>query len=182
MVTDTATAASLADGDAETPRQKGRTDMLRRLVLVRPGTAHLRFPCGTDAERKLTNEGASLLNRWYPRWFGTLASPDEPVTIWASFTVRARQTAEIICDALNLPPDFVQLSQPLTALDWERSLRKLKLQDGIAVAVGSGLVVDKMASVETGAPRTLSPGEALCLDMSDGRPYRHTVLWDVCPH
>ncbi len=75
--------------------------MIKSLILVRHAKAETRSPEIEDHERQLTSAGIRSAKAAIPRTFTLVERPDEH-HIWSSPAVRARQTAEIVADAMGL--------------------------------------------------------------------------------
>ena len=91
--------------------------MIRKLILIRHGDAESRRLGESDAERRLTKRGLKAVQEAYPELLAPLADDVDDLQVWSSEAVRARQTAEVACDALGIPHDAIEFHRSLYAQD-----------------------------------------------------------------
>jgi phosphohistidine phosphatase len=76
-----------------------------RIHLLRHGIAEDRAATGNDHDRALTEEGWRRLRKAIRTWRALVPRPDQ---VWVSPLLRAQQTAEVLCAALDAPAARVE--------------------------------------------------------------------------
>jgi phosphohistidine phosphatase len=151
--------------------------MIRKLVLVRHGEAGPRRLGATDAQRELTKRGRLALEEAYPRVFAPLVRESDDIQVWSSEATRARQTAEVVCAALGLAPEAIELHRTLYSQDEDTFFGELSVMEGIVVAVGHIPFMDNVASDLAHRSLSFSPGAVACFDVPDRGVYRSKLAW-----
>ncbi len=151
--------------------------MIRRLVLIRHGDAENRRLGGTDAERKLTTYGLKALREAYPEMLAPLASDLDDLQVWSSEAVRARQTAEVACDALGIPHDAIEFHTSLYAQDYDLFYGELSAAEGVVMAVGHIPFMEEACADLTHTPTPFYKGSVACIDVPDAGLGKATLTW-----
>jgi phosphohistidine phosphatase len=151
--------------------------MIRKLVLIRHGDAENRRLGESDAERKLTAQGLLALKAAYPEILAPLADDLDDLQVWSSEAVRARQTAEIACDALGIPHDAIEFHKSLYAQDWDFFYGELEAAEGVVLAVGHIPFMEEVGSELSRQPLTFSKGAVACLDVQGGNLSKAKLMW-----
>ena len=151
--------------------------MIRKLVLVRHGDAENRRLGESDAERRLTKRGVAALKEAYPATFASLADDFDDLQIWSSEAVRARQTAEVVCDSLGIPHDAIEPHMSLYAQDGDFFYGELEAAEGVVVAVGHIPFMEEVASELARKPLSFSKGAVACFDTTSGNLAKAELLW-----
>lgn len=150
--------------------------MIRKLVLIRHGDAEFRRAGETDAQRKLTKQGLKALQQAYPAMLAPLAQ-ERDVQVWSSEADRARQTAEVACDALGVPRKDIEFHLSLYAQDWDLFYGELYAADGVVVAVGHIPFMEEVASDLAHHMIGFPKGSIACFDVPDGDLRHATLEW-----
>ena len=153
--------------------------MIRKLVLVRHGDAENRRLGESDAERRLTKRGVAALKEAYPATFASLADDLDDLQIWSSEAVRARQTAEVVCDSLGIPHDAIEPHMSLYAQDWDFFYGELEAAEGVVVAVGHIPFMHRILWKLTGEDAPFSKGSVASVVFENGDIDKATLEWFV---
>ena len=151
--------------------------MVRKLILIRHGDAENRRLGQSDAERRLTLHGLKALQKAYPSILASLKDDLDDLQVWSSEAVRARQTAEVACDALGIPHDAIEYHQSLYAQDDDFFYGELFAAEGVVVAVGHIPFMEDVASDLAGRMMSFSKGSVACFEVPDGRLSKAQLLW-----
>lgn len=151
--------------------------MIRKLVLIRHGDAENRRLGESDAERKLTKRGLKVLQEGYPQMLASLKDDLADIQVWSSEAVRARQTAEVACDALGIDRDQIEYHRSLYAQDYDFFYGELEAADGVIVAVGHIPFMEEVASDFAHRMMSFPKGSVACFDVPDGRLSKAELLW-----
>lgn len=151
--------------------------MIRKLVLIRHGDAEYRRLGESDADRRLTKSGLKALQEAYPRMLAPLAADVDDLQVWSSEAVRARQTAEVACDALGIPHDAIEFHKSLYAQDYDFFYGELEAADGVVVAVGHIPFMEEVAADLAKHMMSFSKGSVACLDVPDGKLGKASIAW-----
>jgi phosphohistidine phosphatase len=156
------------------------------LYIVRHGIAIDRDDpdCPPEAERYLTSKGIDK-TREAARGFSKMdAKPD---AVFSSPYFRAVQTAEIFCDALNIPAGKIKKTDalkpeapPKLFLD---ELSKLKVEE--AICFGHAPHVDELIAHVTRAPRAfteMKKAGAACVEIKSFGPAEGSLIWLATAH
>lgn len=150
--------------------------MIRKLVLIRHGDAENRRLGETDAERRLTARGLKALQEAYPAILEPLKDDLADIQVWSSEAVRARQTAEVACDALGIPHDAIEFHKSLYAQDYDLFYGELCAAEGVVVAVGHIPFMEEVASDFAKRMMSFTKGSVACFDVS-GSLAKAQLLW-----
>ena len=153
--------------------------MIRKLILIRHGDAANRRLGQSDAERPLTQKGLEALRATYPTALAPLAENLDDLQIWPSEAVRARQTAEVVCDALELPHDCIEFHKSLYAQDYDFFYGELSAATGVVVAVGHIPFMEEVAEDLTRSFLSFSKGSIACLDVPKAGLRKAELSWFV---
>jgi len=159
--------------------------MATRLYIIRHALAGQHgdpnFP--DDSQRPLTNEGRKQFKRLMKKLVKRGLAPTHVAT---SPYVRCRQTAELICDRLDVEPTLVDLPalEPGSKLDdvisWTREQKATEL-----AWVGHAPDVDEMAAALIGGPRaqiTFAKGAVAAIEFAgDVKLGEGQLIWLVTP-
>ncbi|MDI9590338.1 MAG: histidine phosphatase family protein [Acidobacteriota bacterium] len=151
--------------------------MIRKLVLIRHGDAEGRRLGETDFQRRLTPSGLRALKEAYPSMLIPLADDLDELQVWSSEAVRARQTAEVACDALGVASEAIEFHQSLYAQDYDGFFGELAVAEGVVVAVGHIPFMEELCSDLAGRAMAFPKGSVACFDMPGGVTGRATLLW-----
>ena len=151
--------------------------MIRKLVLVRHGDAENRKLGESDADRKLTARGLEELKKAYPAMLLPLANDAADVQVWSSEAVRARQTAEVVCDVLGIAPESIDFHRSLYAQDYDQFYGELSVADGVVVAVGHIPFMEEVAADLAHTFHSFGKGSMACFDVPDGRLSKAKLAW-----
>jgi phosphohistidine phosphatase len=151
--------------------------MIRKLVLIRHGDADSRRLGETDAQRPLTPRGKVALQKSYPALLAPLAGDLPDLHVWSSEALRARQTAEIACAALGVPPEQIELHRSLYAQDDGQFYGELSVAEGVVVAVGHIPFMEDVASELARVPMSFPKGSVACFDVPEGELRRASLAW-----
>ena len=151
--------------------------MIRKLVLIRHGDAESRRLGESDAERRLTKRGLKALQDAYPTTLASLKEDLDDLQVWSSEAVRARQTAEVACDALGLPHDAIEFHRSLYAQDYDFFYGELEAAEGVVVAVGHIPFMEEVAGDFAKRMMSFTKGAVACFDVPDGRMSKAKLLW-----
>ena len=152
--------------------------MIRKLVLIRHGDAENRRLGETDAERRLTNRGLKALQEAYPELLAPLSEDLDDLQVWSSEAVRARQTAEVACDALGIPHDAIEFHRSLYAQDYDFFYGELEAAEGCVVAVGHIPFMEEVAGDLAHRMMSFGKGSIACFEVP-GRLSRAKLLWSA---
>ncbi len=150
--------------------------MIRKLVLIRHGDAENRRLGETDAERRLTARGLKALQEDYPAILEPLKDDLADIQVWSSEAVRARQTAEVACDALGIPHDAIEFHKSLYAQDYDFFYGELCAAEGVVVAVGHIPFMEEVASDFAKRMMSFTKGSVACFDVP-GSLAKAQLLW-----
>lgn len=151
--------------------------MIRKLILIRHGDPQPRRLGETDAERPLTARGLKALQRDYPELLAPLKEDLEELQVWSSEAVRARQTAEVVCDALGVDADDIDYHVSLYAQDYDFFYGELMAAEGVVVAVGHIPFMEEVTCDLVGQLISFSPGSVACLTIPDAGLERSELEW-----
>lgn len=151
--------------------------MIRKLVLIRHGDAENRRLGETDAQRKLTKRGLRALQEAYPTVFESLVPEVDDIQIWSSEAVRARQTAEVVCDALGISRDAIEFHQSLYAQDYDFFYGELCAAEGIVVAVGHIPFMEEVAGDLNRQMMSFYKGSVACFEVPEDDLSSARLLW-----
>lgn len=151
--------------------------MIRKLVLIRHGDADSRRLGETDAQRRLTPCGRKALQSAYPQMLAPLAGDLDELRLWSSEALRARQTAEVVCDALGLAHDAIEFRQSLYAQDYDLFFEELSAAEGVVVAVGHIPFMEDVASDLARMPLSFPKGSVACFDVGEEGLGRANLAW-----
>lgn len=151
--------------------------MIRKLVLIRHGDAEVRRLGESDAQRRLTKRGLQALQEGYPALLAPLANDLADMQVWSSEAVRARQTAEVACDALGIPHDAIEFHQSLYAQDYDFFFGELEAAEGVVLAVGHIPFMEEVASELAKRMMSFPKGSIACFDVPDGRLSKASLAW-----
>ncbi|MBR3234820.1 MAG: histidine phosphatase family protein [Atopobiaceae bacterium] len=151
--------------------------MIRKLVLIRHGDAENRRLGESDAQRKLTKRGLAALQKAYPTMLASLAEDTDDLQVWSSEAVRARQTAEVACDALGIPHEDIDFHQSLYAQDYDRFYDELLCAEGVIVAVGHIPFMEEVASDLAHRMMSFPKGSVACFDVPEEGLTKATLAW-----
>lgn len=151
--------------------------MVSKLILIRHGDAENRRLGQSDAERRLTPHGLKALRDFYPTILASLKDDLDDLRVWSSEAVRARQTAEVACDALGIPHDAIEYHQSLYAQDDDFFYGELFAAEGVVVAVGHIPFMEDVASELAGRMMSFPKGSVACFEVPDGRLSKAQLLW-----
>lgn len=131
------------------------------LFIIRHGKAERTSPSGMDRDRALKDRGmrqAAHLGQWLSE------SEHGPDRILASDFTRARQTAELINEALELPLEFVRELQ--TGYGASAALEAIGEAGGSPAVVGHNPQLSELAGIlirGVGSDMGLRTGECVCV-------------------
>ena len=151
--------------------------MIRKLVLIRHGDAEYRRLGETDAQRRLTKEGLKALQREYPALLSPLAGNLDDLQVWSSEAVRARQTAEVACDALGIEPEAIEFHKSLYAQDYDMFYAELEAAEGTVVAVGHIPFMEEVSGDLTGTFISFPKGSIACFEVRGNDLRKAQLLW-----
>ena len=153
--------------------------MIRKLVLIRHGDAADRRLGETDAERTLTPEGLAALKKAYPDALAALADDHDDLQIWSSDAVRARQTAEVACEALGISAESIEFHRSLYAQDYDFFYGELMAADGVVVAVGHIPFMEEVTFDLSRLSIPFAKGSEACFEVPETGLERAELLWFV---
>ena len=151
--------------------------MIRKLVLIRHGDAENRRLGQSDAERTLTAKGLAALQDAYPTMLAPLLADVDDLQVWSSEAVRARQTAEVACDALGLSHDAIEYHRSLYAQDYDFFYGELEAAEGVVVAVGHIPFMEEVVADLAHAYLSFSKGAIACLDVPEDELAKPELAW-----
>ena len=151
--------------------------MIRKVVLIRHGDAENRRLGQTDAERRLTLSGLRALQKGYPALLEPLKDEVADIHVWSSEAVRARETAEVACDALGIPHDQIEFHQSLYAQDYDLFYGELLSADGVVVAVGHIPFMEEVSADLANRIISFPKGSIACFEVPDGSLVHARLLW-----
>ena len=151
--------------------------MIRKLVLIRHGQAETRRLFQDDTERHLTPQGLKALREAYPELLAPLAEDVDDLQVWASEAVRARETAEVVCEALGLSEDDIEYHASLYAQDNDYFYGELSAAEGVVVGVGHIPFVEEAAADLARHLISFTTGSIACIDVPDGDLAHATLAW-----
>ena len=151
--------------------------MTAKLVLVRHGKAEKGFG-KFDIDRELTDAGLAALEAAYPRTFALLEG-ESPV-IWTSPATRARQTAEVVADALGIAHADMEEHDCIYAQDDDILLAELDASDDeCVIVVGHIPMMEDLVYDLTGISLDFSTGAAAALELTGQVLKPAKLLWFV---
>ena len=153
--------------------------MIRKLILIRHGDAENRRYGESDAERRLTKRGLEALKREYPALLAPLADEADELQVWCSEAVRARQTAEVACDALGIPHERIEYHQSLYAQDDDFFFGEIMAADGVVMAVGHIPFMDDVASELAQRMMSFTKGSIACFELTGELLSSAKLAWFV---
>lgn len=151
--------------------------MIRKLVLIRHGDAEARRLGESDADRQLTPWGLKALQEAYPALLAPLTDDLGDLQVWSSEAVRARQTAEVACDALGVPYDAIEFHRSLYAQDYDFFFGELEAAEGVVVAVGHIPFMEEVSSELAKRMMSFPKGSIACFDVAEGRLSKAKLAW-----
>lgn len=154
--------------------------MLGELILVRHGIAESKDTAKMDSDRKLTEEGVVEFEEFVPKLIPLLEDKD-PLYIWTSPMVRAKETADILTESMNR--EVAEDKEFLADGDSNGLLQALKeLEDGFAVvAVGHEPYLSMWAKEFTGTSLPFPKGGAASIKFNDKDSSQGQVEWKLAP-
>lgn len=154
--------------------------MLGELILVRHGVAESKDTAKMDADRKLTEEGAKEFEDFMPELIPLLKDKD-PLYIWTSPLVRAKETADILTAALGR--EAAEDKEFLGNGDSNALLQALQqLEDGFTVVgVGHEPYLSMWVKELTDQSLPFPKGAALSIQLNDKDSTRGKVDWKLAP-
>lgn len=158
--------------------------MALTVVLIRHGEAQNKRFGETDYDRELTFKGAEALADAFPDNL-SLVRTSKASELWVSPAVRARQTADIANETLNI--DIFRELKCLYEQDQQKFLEELqKTNADTVVAVGHIPFMEDMLARLTGVYMGFSTGSAAAVEIDDAyvstlstSPIRGRLLWYV---
>ena len=151
--------------------------MIRKLILIRHGDAENRRLGETDAERRLTSYGLKALQDAYPTLLAPLSADKDDLQVWSSEAVRARQTAEVACDALGLPHDVIEFHRSLYAQDYDFFYGELAAAEGVVVAVGHIPFMEEVVFDLAHQSLPFHKGSIACLEVGEEGLSKAQLAW-----
>lgn len=151
--------------------------MIRKLVLIRHGDADSRRLGETDAQRQLTPRGRKALQDAYPQMLAPLAGELDELQVWSSDALRARQTAEVVCDALGISREAIELHRSLYEQDDDLFYAELGAAEGVVVAVGHIPFMEDVATDLARTPLAFPKGSVACFDVGEQGLRAATLAW-----
>lgn len=158
-----------------------------RVYLVRHAIAYPQTPDSAmlDSARELTPQGITKMQRSAAALARMGVQCDE---IWTSPYTRARQTAEILCSALNTPREPRQMTELEPDGDLRGIVTTLQLhadRSGIAL-VGHepslGRLIGLLLFGEPVAVAEFKKGGVCCIEVEQfAQPLRSTLIWMLTP-
>ena len=155
--------------------------MIRKLVLIRHGDAKNRRLGESDAQRELTSAGLKVLQQEYPALLAPLKADLADLQVWSSDAVRARQTAEVACDAIGVPAQDIEFHKSLYAQDYDFFYGELLAASGVVVAVGHIPFMEEVAADLTGTLMSFSKGCIACVEFADDVLQKGKLAWVARP-
>ena len=151
--------------------------MTTKVVLVRHGKAEKGFG-KFDIDRELTDAGLAALEAAYPRTFALLEG-ENPV-IWTSPATRARQTAEVVADALDIAYSDMEEHSCIYAQDDAELLAELDAcDDDCVIVVGHIPMMEDLVYDLAGLQLDFSTGAAAALELTGQVLRPAKLLWFV---
>ena len=151
--------------------------MTQKLVLVRHGKAEKGFG-KFDIDRELTDAGLAALEAAYPRTFSLLAG--ETPVIWTSPAIRARQTAEVVADALDIAYDEMEEHDCIYSQNDAELLAELDVcDDECVVVVGHIPMMEDLVFDLAGLQLDFSTGAVAALELTGQVLRPAKLLWFV---
>jgi phosphohistidine phosphatase len=154
------------------------------IYILRHGIAEDTAPGGSDAERRLTDEGRDKLRRVLRR---ARAAGVAPQLILTSPLVRAVQTAEIAAEILDYEGELVQtraLVPEGTPQGVWSEVRSRRGQDSVLLA-GHEPLLSQVVAYFLGSPALrveMKKGALVRIDMEGSRPEpKGVLLWMLTP-
>lgn len=151
--------------------------MIRKLILIRHGDAENRRLGETDAQRRLTSAGLKALKEFYPQVLAELADDRADLQVWSSEAVRARQTAEVACEALGVSPDDIEYHPSLYAQDYDMFYGELYAAEGVVVAVGHIPFMEEVAADLAHRMMSFTKGSIACFDVPETGLSHAKLAW-----
>lgn len=158
------------------------------VLLVRHGKAEGKRAGQTDAARSLTPAGHEALVSAFPRSLSLLAGSGSTPELWVSPAVRARQTAEVVAQAVagvlglaSAPvpePHDCLLDQDLEAFLGELSERSAQ-GDGTVVVVGHVPFMGRASQALCGCELPFSTGAVAAIELARDASEPGRLLWFV---
>lgn len=130
--------------------------MVSRLVLVRHAKTQQKELGMQDAERMLTTAGLFSIEASYPVTLQLLRDDPQGVQVWSSPATRARQTAEVIANALGLPG--IEVKESLYFEGADTFLTQISMEQGTVIAVGHNPFMEDMYGHLCGNTQAFKPG------------------------
>ncbi len=150
--------------------------MIKSLILVRHAKTEERSPEIEDHERQLTSAGIRSAKAAIPRAFALVEHPEEH-HIWSSPAVRARQTAEIVADAMGLS-EIEEV--PALYSDEVMAVRQmLDEEKGNLVIVGHNPFLEELSGTLTPAHLKFGKCAAACYVFPKGDLQSAELSWFV---
>lgn len=154
--------------------------MLGELILVRHGIAESKDTAKKNFDRKLTKEGIKHFEAFLPTLVPLLEDKD-PLYLWTSPLVRARETADLLTGAMGR--EAAEDKDFLGDGNFSDLLQALKaLPDGFAVvAVGHEPFLSMWAQELTGSSLPFPKGGAAAIKFEDENSAEGKVDWKLAP-
>ena len=151
--------------------------MTKKIVLVRHGKAERGFG-KFDIDRELTEAGLAALEAAYPRTFSLLEG-ESPV-IWTSPATRARQTAEVVADALGIASADMEEHDCIYAQNDAELLAELDAADDeCIIVVGHIPMMEDLVYDLAGLQLDFSTGAVAALELTGQVLRPAKLLWFV---
>ena len=151
--------------------------MSKKIVLVRHGKAEKGFG-KYDIDRELTDAGLAALEAAYPRTFALLEG-ESPV-IWVSPAIRARQTAEVVADALGIARADMDVHDCIYEQDDAELLAEIDAaDDSCIIVVGHIPMMEDLVYDLAGLSIDFSTGAAAALELTGQVLKPAKLLWFV---
>ena len=154
---------------------------MKTLVIIRHGKAEQLQPDHNDLERRLTETASMALAARLPHMLGMLEGRGRTAAIWTSSAVRARQTAELVEQALKhvnvTLTKKVKTRDSLLKQDVDGLLQELAATDAeIVFCVGHAPFVEDLTARLVGMSPHYSAGALSGVTVTDGDE-PNSLLW-----
>lgn len=148
-----------------------------RLYLLRHG--HAEDGMGiSDHDRQLTPEGITRLHT-AARMMAALEL--NPLKIYSSPRLRARQTAQIVAQALNKAVDISEEVNFSFSVSAVQTLLKDVPANREVMFVGHNPSMSAVVNALTGADVMMKKGGLACIDLIEHTPMRGELVWLITP-
>ncbi len=149
--------------------------MSMKVVLIRHGEAKSKKLGETDFDRELTKRGALALREYYPKMLDLL-EPTRASELWVSTAIRARQTADIVNETLNI--ETIRERPYLYGQDQQDFMDELaETNADLVVVVGHIPFMEDVCARLTGTALDFSAGAVAAIEMRNSS--RGRLLWFV---